>query len=365
MKIGIITFHRAVNYGAILQAYALQQALNKLGVDNEIIDYRCRHIEDAYSLFDIKKIKSLRNLIHIVLYDPVNKIKSNKFKKFIEQNIKMSSKIETKNDLNEINMNYEAFITGSDQVWNNKCTGFDKAYFLDFVKDDTKKNSYAASFGTNCIIEELEEDYRKLLGKFNNISIREKQGQEILRELINIDVPVHLDPTFLLTKEEWLNVVKDTSNKDKYILVYLMQYSPSIIKFAENLSKSSGYKIIHINNEIIKKAKGKYIRTSGPEEFLGLFAGAEYIVTNSFHGTAFSINFNKNFFVELLPPPAKVNSRLENIMDLLNLRDRQIVNGKNINIDKSIDYNKVNAKIAEEREVAKSYLREILGVSNE
>ena len=133
-----------------------------------------------------------------------------------------------------------------------------------------------------------------------------------------------------------------------------------MIEFAHSLAKKTGCKIVYISYSIMRRVKAVYEKCVGPEEFIGLFKNASYIVTNSFHGTAFSINFNKAFFVELLPPPAKVNSRLENILDNFGLRNRQIINGSNDDVFAEIDYSAVNNKLKLERMSSLKYLKRIL-----
>lgn len=364
MKIGIITFHKAINYGAVLQTYALQKVLEDMDADPEIIDYKCEYIENTYKLFSISSIRNLKCFISSLIYLPIKISKKNKFNKFRNDYLKLSSEINNRIQLDNSNCLYKSFITGSDQVWNLKCTGYDTTYFLDFVKDTSKKFSYAASFGSADIEKNQKEKYMYLLKDFNKISVREKQGLKIIGELIDKEGYVHLDPTLLLKEESWRNLCSN-GKYNNYILIYLMVHSQTALAFAEDLAKQTGCKIIYINSGLTKKVKGTYVRTAGPKEFLSLFAGAKYVVTNSFHGTAFSINFNKEFFVELLPPPSKVNSRLENIMDLLDLRERQIINGKNDNIHKPINYSQVNSVLEEERRNSIKYLRSIVEGCNE
>lgn len=366
MKIGIITFHEAINFGAVLQTYALQKTVQKFNVECDIIDYKNDKFKIDYKAFNKNNIKGVNSFIKELSYLYIKSVKRSKFKKFINNNIQLSKIVDSQNMLSKINNEYHKFITGSDQVWNLGCTNNDVNYFLDFVTCISKKNSYAASFGIAEIPNEQKDKYKKLLKSFNNISVREIQGAKIVKDLVNRDASVNLDPTLLLNKEEWSIVCNNINSiKEDYILVYLMAHSDTIMRFAEDLSKKTACKIIHINSNIIKRASGKYIRTAGPSEFIKLFIEAKYIVTNSFHGTVFSINFNKNFFVELLPPPAKVNSRLENVMDLFDLRDREIINGKNDNILKNIDYREVNYILNNERKKSLEYLKSIIEEKNE
>jgi hypothetical protein len=169
-----------------------------------------------------------------------------------------------------------------------------------------------------------------------------------------------LDPTLLLSRQDWEFVSENYSGESNYILIYMFGNSPTVKKFAEGLSQNSGCKILYISNSWIRRINAKYVRCLGPAEFLGLFKNARYIITNSFHGTCFSINFNKDFFLEMLPESAGVNSRLENILDLFDLRSRQIINGENDNIFQPIDYEKVNKQLLAERQRSLDFLHKII-----
>lgn len=358
-KIGIITFHRAINYGAILQVYALQKKIEQLGGKCEVLDYRndileARHKEKSFS--DIKNLKDI--LRYILIYRNYNK-KHKKFRNFINENISLS-RVYNFEELEELSDKYDLFITGSDQVWNYSITNFDTAYFLDFVNDSVKKNSYAASFGISNIPKELKNKYYELLKDYNHMSLRELQGANIIKQLYDKEVDVVLDPTLLLNKNEWVNIANNNLIKDKYILIYAFGGSKYLMNLAKKLSDITGLKIVTISNNYKYSLNIKHIKTAGPEEFLGLFKNAEYVFTNSFHGTAFSINFNKQFFTEFLPEEHGVNSRLEDILDLFNLRNRQVKND-NINIlNSTIDYVTVNKKLAAEREKSIAFLSRII-----
>ncbi len=370
MKVGIITFHRAINYGALLQVYALQKEIGKTGCTSEVLDYRCEIIENVYKPFKLKGLESIKHFAYLVLHYPIKRSKINKFRQFTNRYISIGRKMESSDsDINDIWNNsadkYDLIITGSDQVWNCNCTNFDKRYFLNFNNPHTRKASYAASFGFNEIPQEYIKEYQELLEDFDRISVREIQGVKIMEDLLKRQVPTVLDPTLLLGKDEWSSIAKEIKVKKNYILVYLIVNSRTIFEFAEELSKKTGYDIICISDDLVKKFDSNYARGIGPEEFLGLFKNASYVVTNSFHGTAFSVGFEKDFFTELLEPPSNVNSRLVNILELLGLEERQIINGKNSNFNNSINYEKVNRKLEIERKKSRDYLKSILRKEHE
>lgn len=354
MKIAIISYHRAINYGAVLQVYAHMYSIEKLGCQCDVIDYRCAKLENDY------KVTSLKDLIRMMLVGKNIKKVKKRFTSFRNEYLNLTAPCLNHEDLVALNKSYCKFICGSDQVWNYAGSGFDKAYFLDFVKDVNKKYSYAASFGFESIPDEYKEQYRNLLKSFNKISVREKQASKIIKDLLDKEVEVVVDPTMLLTRDEWSQISTDYRGMKEYILVYVFELTPTIISFTERLAKDSGCQIVYISNSISKKIDAFYARDVGPQEFLGLFLNARYIITNSFHGTMFSINFNKDFFVELLKKSAKVNSRLENALDLFGLRSRQIINGKNDNINQPIDYKSINNILETERNRSLEFLRELI-----
>lgn len=360
-KIGIITYHRAINYGALLQVYALQKKVKELGAKCVVLDYRNKRLENRHKKRRLSDCNNMKDIMKFLLLSKNQNAKHEKFRKFARKYFVLSNPLYSVDDLIKIQDEYDKFIAGSDQVWNHKINGMDTTYFLDFVSDRSKKTSYAASFGVSCIPSEFKQKYSHLLKEFDLLSIREKQGADIIKELLSKEVQVVLDPTLLVTKEEWYNLAEETnSNKSKYILVYAFGGSKYIKDFAENISKETGYKIIWLSNTYKRRISIKYKKSAGPEEFLGLFKNAEYIITNSFHGTAFSINFNKQFFTEMLPETKGVNSRLEDILELFGLEDRKL-DGCDANvIHKRIDYHEVNRKLEAERKKSIALLKSIV-----
>lgn len=360
-QVGIITYQRAVNYGAILQTYALQNVIKELGYDVKTIDYRNQILEDRHKKMKFSSIKGIKDLIkYFLLSKDVNK-KHDKFRRFGDMYLNLSDPVYSQEDLARLEKEYDLFITGSDQVWNYKINGLDSNYFLDFVENKSKKRTYAASFGISEIPEELKQNYKDLLMDFNNILIREKQGAEIISDLLSKESQVVLDPTMLLTKDKWLTFIdSDINYNDKYILVYAFGNPKKIKELALEISIKTGFRILWISTTPKFSKKIKFIKSAGPEEFLTLFNNAEYIITNSFHGTAFSINFNKQFSTELLPETTGVNSRLEDILELFGLQERKILSTDSSIIESKIDYKKVNLKLEEEREKSISLLRDAI-----
>ena len=361
MKIGVITFHRAINYGAALQTYALQKALSDLGFDVELIDYQCDYMENLYKLIGGFAQKTFKQNIRafINLIPAWKKMKS--FRSMIATHTKLSPNVYDSVSIGTANNRYDVFITGSDQVFNYACSNFDKNYFLSFVKDEKKINSYAASFGISEIPKEYQSEYAKLLARFSHISVREKSGQQIVHDLIEKDCAIHVDPVFLLDADEWSKLAKKPA-MDNYILIYRLNKSNIIDDFARKLARKTGKKIINIGQDMIDKIKNPDFEgdlSTSVEEFLGLFKYADYVVTNSFHGTAFSIIFNRNLYVETKQKDFKKNDRAENLLKLTGLTDSIIETLDDCNLEISRDFKHAESVLRSERESALNYLRGI------
>lgn len=351
-KTRIVTFYNAHNYGAVLQGYALKATLEKMGHLCGVMHYENDFMTRQYRPRPCNNRSSIKGRLAALLTYPVRISKYNIFRKFIESYLADIDKNECGDDV--------YYISGSDQVWNYSMTDFDKTYFLDFVKYGKYKNSYSASFGFDEIPAEYKGEYKSLLESFNKISVRETAGAKIISDLIGKTVPVTLDPTMLLTPSHWERIAPDKYRHKKYILMYLMVETDTIFSFANKLKAETGLDIIYINDNIFRRRKGiKYRLNVSPREWVSLFLNASYVITNSFHGTAFSINFNKSFFVELLPPQFNVNSRLENILGLFGLENRLIKNGSTKNPTEKIDYIKINKILENERKSSFEYLKSI------
>lgn len=352
MKVGTITYHRANNYGAALQAYALQKTLDGLGFDSEIINYIPNQQMNTRKKSILNKV--LTNVKNIDKYIAA-KIFRNKFRMFREENLKISNKSFVGDaTISEDLLKYDAYIVGSDQVWNTDISNKSKAYFLHFVHKG-KKISYAGSLGKDTP-NTIESEYiKKYLSEFKSISVREKKLKDILQEDYNIQAECVLDPVFLLNKEEWLKISKRVNTPKKYVLCYMLEYSDELINHTKELAKRFDAKALYISPSH-SNFKGKKLYGLGPKEFLYVIANAQYICTNSFHGTAFSIIFEKNFTIF---KHSKLNSRIENIVNLVGLNYRFYSNDA---MDKEcVDYNLVKKILGEEINRSKEFLLNSLG----
>lgn len=357
--IGILTFHRTTNYGALLQSYALQRTLERLGYENEIIDYRCEAIEKRYTptpWYNYLKPKELGKLLLFNIHTRDNRYA---FYDFQKRHMRISEIVYTKNTIVNANVRYDSFIVGSDQVWNGNITDWDSTYLLDFA-DVKKRNSYAASFGLSEISEEKKEWYCGNLQKFNSVSVRETTGQRLFHEICGNDSQVNLDPVFLLSSEEWeeISIINEETHMDDYVLVYLMAATKEIFILAKRIAEELKCKVIYINHNLFGWTGVTNLYYTKPEHWIRLFFNAKCIVTNSFHGTAFSLIFNKPFFSNLLPGKALVNSRITDLLEKLDAKEA-LCDGIYHGLP-SLNYGVINKKIEYEKDKSIRYLKEIM-----
>jgi len=355
MKTGILTYHNTRNCGAILQAYALQKILANIGVDSEIIDYRCSKIDEAYRIKKLDEIKSIKEFIKWTLTINSAKKSQKKFNEFKSKYLKLSEPY-FKNTINKANDLYNAYITGSDQVWNFNLNGNDYTYLLDFASDSKKKLSYAASMGSKSMSKENEEIFAKSLLNYDGISVREKTLKAYVDVAIGIDSTLVLDPTLLLTKDDYNFASQEI--EEKYIFVYTVASTPNIEKAAKELSKITGYKIIwgHMS---YRKKKGVINKTDiSPNEFINYIKNAEYVLTSSFHGMALSIVMEKQFFYDLDTKKENNNSRLETLAEVLGLQERELTAEK-YNFNKDINYLKIRKILKVKRKESMDFLAKL------
>lgn len=357
--IGTLTFHRVCNYGAVLQTYALQQTVKGLGCDSEVIDYRCPFLEEHKKSISIKKITNPK-WVYSVLFQNGYIIDLNKeFAEFRKKHIKISSATYySLDDLKKSDAEYDKYIVGSDQIWNYQCAGYDKAFFLQFVSDVNKKYSYAASIGFETLDNEYVDQYKEMLSGFRKIAVREKSAKALLERQLNLESVVTLDPTLLITKNEW-DKLAVAPKFEHYVLVYVLAWSETLFAYARELSMRYGLKVIFINDRLKDVSGMVNLRHVSPEQWIGLFENADYIVTNSFHGTAFSIIMRKPFTTFLLPEPSRVNSRMKDLLSDLGLSSRLYCGKIPIHLDYDSD---CEFAIEKKMEESKSYLKTILEV---
>lgn len=382
-KTALVSCYFKNNYGSLLQAYATQKILDDMGIENETINIDenidFKKGKRKYYLSQITNftfIKSKFGMIKLKIDKKLNKqlgknisIRDNKFKEF-RVNYRLTSPINTYADLTKTCENYENVVVGSDQLWLPVNVVADY-YTLNWVPANVNKVSFSTSFGVSTVPEKYKELYKKFLSRINHLSTREDAGKKIIKELADKDAEVVCDPTLLFNKEEWMVIQKQEPIIDgKYILCYFLGNSIEYRKFAERLKAKTGCKIVSLNHcdEYVKYSDVFADETPydvGPSEFLNLIRNAEYICTDSFHGTVFSLINNKNFYVfRRYNKKSKVstNSRLDSLLGRVGLNERLLDGNEEIEkvLDMKIDYENVNNKLEEFRNTSKEFLKSAL-----
>lgn len=358
-KIGIVTFNDAYNYGAFLQEYALQTFLIEKGYVVNVLNYNNSEFAQLYTYSNnVIKRKGIKNklkiIFNIVFRMPVYKARLEKQKMFENcnsQEIRLSRPFDEIKDT--VNEQYDMFISGSDQVWNIRMTGYNLYYLLDFVEDTNKKISYAASFGRTNFDGKDYEIFKKFIGSFSKVLVREQSGKELLHNKCEVDSEVVLDPTFLLDNKQWKEFSEKSRrqiNKDKYVLIYIVSKPKYLYQAAIKYAQENNYKIILLGRNSDISINGITLKASvdvGPYEFIDYLLNAEAVFTTSFHGTILSINNNIDFYYELAKETINNNARLEDIINLVGLKNREIISSE---VKKSIiDWENVNLIINAER----------------
>lgn len=355
MKIGVITFHRSLNYGAALQTYALQKALHSIGIDSEVIDYRNKEKEDDRKLIKNGEKFKLKTFAQIVF-----RLKKRKaFNKFYKENIPVSNLMYDNNNSHLIEHSYDKIIVGSDQVWNDGCIHNDDSYLLSFIATPGKRYSYAASIAGDCeTAEKTVMKYKKDFDKFSVISIRESNIIDFVKSQFGDKARNDLDPVLLLDKFKWEKVLSKRNKKKPYVFMYLVGAPKNVVKFAKDLAKKENCVLID------NKTSFEFLNHNSPEEFLSWIYNAEYVVTNSFHGTAFSILFEKEFFIEYEVSKGHYNFRAKSLVTQLSIDDREITSEEYM-CKQRIDYPTVLNKLDALRNESIEYLNSIKGALDE
>lgn len=379
-KLAIITGYHIKNYGSALQAYATQRVINEMGINNECIQYQKKNdLNQALRVFNIPllrtKIAGIKKKLYAKRYaTTLGKnfaIRNEIFDKFVQENFKISKKCYGYEQLQHKIQEYDAVLLGSDQVWNPLNFG-SHYYTLEFVPDDIPKIAYAPSFGVSKIPNSQKKQTANYLNRIEYISVREKKGQEIIKELTKKDVPVVVDPTLLLDLAQWKTVYQEEKiEKEPYILCYFLGANQKHREFAQKLQKLTGYKIVTLPymDEIVKNDfnfANEQLYEVGPSEFLNLINYAEYVCTDSFHGTVFSILHHKKFFTFNRyeeRKKASTNSRLKSLLELLNIENRLCQSNIDVEMIKNqeINYEQVDKKLDTLREESMNYLKNAIG----
>lgn len=356
--VGILNVSKANNYGSVLQCYALQNSFDKIGIQNEIIDYISPFLIHRYKIWNVdsSSVKSwfISNFRSCLLFRK-EMIRKLRFRRF--RNIYLRYSEKTVFDKKDIEV-YSRIICGSDQIWNTRITENDSTLFLDFGDIQTKKAAYAVSLGYTDRSRKEIDFYKKYISPFLYIGVRESMDVSFVKNCVQEYAHVEhvLDPTLLLEKKDWEIFISSKGKKEKYILAFIFQNNNDFIRAIKELSKEKKLPVYMIAQSVRRynKENFKMISGVGPIEFLNLINKAEFVVTDSFHGTAFSIAFEKQF---VSMPYKGTENRILSLLSLLGLEDR-VFDGS-FRCLRDIDYKNVIHLLEKERKKSIEFLETI------
>lgn len=354
MKVGVITMHSVYNYGTQLQLLATQEKLKEYFDDVEFIDYRR---ENTYGKGLIKEY-SKKNIIRFLAFMPTYYKWNKVFTGFQNKYLNITKKQYKDDNIESLNDKYDLFITGSDQVWN---TGWNNGiigpYYLNFV-NNKPKYSYSSSFGIDKLNKDNIKEIKDYLSKYKRISVREKTGVKILKNQLKINNAIQiLDPTLAYSKDFWKKYSTKRKIKEKYILVYNLNNNKDFDEYVKKAEKETGIKAYRFCTRYDQIRKpGKPLIIPDVLEFISLIENAEYVITDSFHATAFSINMHTH---PICIYPKKYSNRLSDFLDLLNIeKNCKVTNKYDMSVfNKTIDYKKTDKVLNEERKKINDYLQ--------
>lgn len=343
MKIGILTFHEADSYGAVLQAYALQQTLLKLGVESEFVQIRSPQSAAQTPPATGAAAVFARRM------QAEGKKREELFAAFRQEHMRMSPPYQPTDPIDE---DFDSFIAGSDQIWNFRIPGADARYFLPFAKPE-KRYSYAASFGADALPEKAKAWAADQLSRFRNISVREESGCQIVKELTGRDAQVCLDPTLLPDREDW-DVLTQPENGEPYALLFLLKYDEVLVAKAREEAGKRGVQLRTVTAAFMPQLGMNAWNTTGVTDWLSAIRNAQCVFTNSFHGMVFSMIFGRSFHVERLTGElSSRNGRLEELLSFLQLSEA-------LETVAQPDYDRIWKLLEHRRAASLDYLRRII-----
>lgn len=323
MKIGIITMHRVLNCGSALQAYALQRALSEMGHESEIIDYKYEDKSASHT-----PLKRLVDLLREILFGfPVARLKR-KFKDFYRKNLVLSPQAYDRESIAKYPPRYDIYMAGSDQVWNPRFIGDDMNFLLAFTAPEARRISYASSIATGTIDGDTKERYARYLSRFDAISVRERSGAALVKELSGKEATVCCDPTLLLGRESWdaLAAQSRYTAGEKFILVYALSYMfdpfPEIYGIVDTVQRKLGMKVVFLQGRAkdVFRPGSKLIKSAGPADFAFLFREAGFVITTSFHGATFAL-INDKPLIGVVDKRSQTDSRIQSLLESVSAAD--------------------------------------------
>lgn len=364
MVIKVITRHTPNNYGSLLQSIATIRAIESLGHRCEIIDYWKRDEMGLQGILTSLQGKYswrnnlLKRITYVALRYPGEMMATGRFNKMRARYLKLTDRYYSTEELRTLQA--DVFMTGSDQVWGSMPDGkFDENYFLTFVKEGIRKVSYAGSFGRTEFSDSIIATYKQMLSNYDALTVRESSAVQLLKDWgITCEGQV-LDPTLLLGPKQWSEYI-ETEIKGDYILIYEIHNNPQLDDYAKRFAAYMSLPLVRVSPTLHQATRGgRMVFCPEMGTFLSYIKNARYMLTDSFHGTAFAINFNTQFFEVL--PNNKTGARNQSILQLMRLQDRIVTDFYDFSLaGQKIDFGKVNKILEEEREKSMEKLSKLL-----
>lgn len=365
MEVALITRHAVFNYGSLLQTIATARCIEALGHRCSVIDY-CREDEDYRRIASVLLQRNRRwnrnvltRLVYKTLQSPKFYLMGRHFDRLRHSVINLTGHYSSLEALQREKPAADIYMTGSDQVW-GPIGGeeFDPAYFLSFTGPEDRRVSYAASFGKTDLSEEILEQIKPLLARYETITVRERSAQTVISDL-GLPVRQVLDPTLLLTRSDWETMIRDRF-PEKYILVYQLHSNERMLQYAYALAEKTGLPLVTMSStaQHLAKKGGRHVFLPTLSQWMGYIHDAAFMITDSFHGTAFAINFGTQF-VNVLPEGTA--TRNQSILELTELTDRVVTDYSDFShFDRLIDFSQVDRILEEHREASRKVLAGML-----
>ncbi len=363
-KISLITLHRIYNYGSVLQTYATQKLFEDAGAECEVLDYISPHRAKVPLFLDYPprlEGKKLKRIVYYAAKIPSFVLKDISFGGFIKKYLHLTKRqYVTNEDVLKAPPTADIYVSGSDQVWNSKYNrGVDGIYYLSYAPKGAKKAAFVSSFGREELSAEEQEKVEPLLKQYKLLTVREDSGLNILGKM-GMDGAWLIDPTLQITREDWMALATKRLVKEKYLFLFLLYNEDNgATEYARKIAEKKGLKVVKLSWEMkCPKGVDRLFTHRKPQDFLSLIGNADFVVTNSFHGVAFSINLNRQFaFV----PRTEFNGRIESLLRLTGQESRKVTDLCNFGIaDALIDYRAVNEILDNERKKAQQIIQKIV-----
>lgn len=367
MKIAVITRHAVSNYGSILQAIATQRVLESMGHTCQFIDY----IRKDESIWEQEKSElrnkpnwnrnPLKRAAYLLLRQPPSIAAGLRFQAERKKYLNLTKNYTTQEELTDHKPTADIYMAGSDQLWGPVIDGsHDSVYCLSFTAERDKRVAYASSFGRSNLTESTLTNYRHWLERFAYVAVRERQTMHLLKKL-GIPAEQVLDPTLLLTKEEWGQFAAKRKTKP-YVLVYQIHNNPRLDEYAKKVAKKKGLPLLRVSTSLHQLNRcGRLCWLPDVRTFVSYIKSADCLITDSFHGTAFAMNLNVPF-VEVLTENG-TQSRNTDLLDMVGLSERILRDDHDVLLaEKTIDYSATNQILAQKREESFEILKAMLDV---